>query len=46
MLLLLRILGIKRPVLLITLPLVTAAASYLLFVQFLRIPLPKGLIGL
>lgn len=46
MLLLLRILGIKRPVLLITLPLVTAAASYLLFVQFLKIPLPKGLIGL
>ena len=46
MLLLLRILGIKRPVLLITLALVTAAASYLLFVQFLRIPLPKGLIGL
>jgi hypothetical protein len=46
MLLLLKILGVKRPILLITLPLVTAAASYLLFVQFLRIPLPKGLIGL
>lgn len=46
MLLLLRILGIRRPVLLITLPLVTAAASYLLFVRFLKIPLPKGLIGL
>jgi hypothetical protein len=46
MLLLMRILGIKRPFLLITLPLVTAAASYLLFVQFLRIPLPKGLMGL
>lgn len=46
MLLLLRILGIKRLGLLIVLPLVTAAASYLLFVHFLRIPLPKGLIGL
>jgi len=46
MLLLLRILGIRRPVLLITLSLVTAAASYFLFVQFLKIPLPKGLIGL
>jgi hypothetical protein len=46
MLLLMRILGIKKPVLLITLPLFTAAASYLLFVRFLKIPLPKGLIGL
>jgi hypothetical protein len=46
MLLLLRILGIKRPFLLITLSLVTAAASYLMFIRFLKIPLPKGLIGL
>jgi hypothetical protein len=46
MLLLLRILGLKRPVLLATLPFLTAAGSYLLFVQFLKIPLPKGLIGL
>ena len=46
MLLLLRILGLRRPVLLVTLPLLAAAGSYLLFVQFLKIPLPKGLIGL
>lgn len=46
MLSLLRILGVKQPVLLISLPLLTPAGSYLLFVQFLKIPLPKGLIGL
>ena len=46
MLLLLRILGLRQPVLLVTLPLLAAAGSYLLFVQFLKIPLPKGLIGL
>jgi len=46
MLMLLRILGIKRPVLLMLMPLLTAVASYILFVQFLKIPLPKGLIGL
>ena len=46
MLLLLWILGLRRPVLLVTLPLLAAAGSYLLFVQFLKIPLPKGLIGL
>ena len=46
MIMLLRILGIKRPVLLMTMPLLTAVASYILFVQFLKIPLPKGLIGL
>lgn len=46
MLSLLAILGIRQPVLLVALPLLTAAGSYLLFVQFLRIPLPKGLIGL
>ena len=43
---LLRILGLRRPVFLLTLPLLTAAGSYLVFVQFLKIPLPKGLIGL
>jgi len=46
MLALLRILGVRRLSLLVTLPLLTAAGSYLLFVQFLKIPLPKGLIGL
>jgi hypothetical protein len=46
MLLLLRILGVRRPSVLVTLPLLTAVGSYLLFVQFLKIPLPKGLIGL
>jgi hypothetical protein len=46
MLSLLRILGVRRPALLVGLPLLTAAGSYFLFVQFLRIPLPKGLIGL
>jgi len=46
MLLLLWILGLRRPVLLVILPLLTAVGSYLLFVQFLKIPLPKGLIGL
>jgi len=46
MLSLLAILGVRQPALLVTLPLLTAAGSYLLFVQFLRIPLPKGLIGL
>jgi putative tricarboxylic transport membrane protein len=46
MLLLLRILGIRRPALLLGLSLLTAAGAYLLFVWFLKIPLPKGLIGL
>ena len=46
MLLLLRILGLRRPALLAALPLLAAVGSYLLFVQFLKIPLPKGLIGL
>ena len=46
MLLLLRILGLRRPVLLVILPLLAAAGSYLIFVRFLKIPLPKGLIGL
>jgi hypothetical protein len=43
---LLAILGVRKPSLLVGLPLLTAAGAYLLFVQFLRIPLPKGLIGL
>lgn len=42
----LAILGVRQPAALVSLPLLTAAASYLLFVRFLRIPLPKGLIGL
>lgn len=46
MLLLLRILGIKRPDLLMTIPPLTAVVCYFLFVRFLKIPLPKGLIGL
>ncbi len=46
MLLLLRILGLRRPVLLVILPILAAAGSYLIFVRFLKIPLPKGLIGL
>jgi len=46
MLSLLEILGVRKPALLIGLPLLTAAGSYLLFVYFLRIPLPKWLIGL
>jgi len=41
-----RILGIQRPVLLMLVPLLIAAASYLLFIQFLKIPLPRGFIGL
>ena len=43
---LLRILGIKRPGLLMIMPLLTAVVSYFLFVRILKIPLPKGLIGL
>ncbi|MDD4997768.1 MAG: tripartite tricarboxylate transporter TctB family protein [Syntrophales bacterium] len=46
MLMLLRILGIKRPGLLMIMPLLTAVVSYFLFVRILKIPLPKGLIGL
>jgi hypothetical protein len=46
MLLLLWILGIRRPALLLGLSLLTAAGAYLLFVWFLKIPLPKGLFGL
>jgi small-conductance mechanosensitive channel len=46
MLFLLWILGIRQPGFLLGMSLFMAAGAYLLFVQFLRIPLPKGLIGL
>ena len=42
---LLRILGIKRWAYNVLLSFVTAIASYFLFVQWLKIPLPKGWIG-
>ena len=43
---LLRILGMRRWTLNIFLSLVTAAVSYFLFVGWLKIPLPKGWIGI
>jgi hypothetical protein len=43
---LLRILGTRRWTLNILLSLVTAAAAYFLFVGWLKIPLPKGWIGI
>ena len=43
---LLRILGIKRWALNILISFVTAVGSYFLFVQWLKVPLPKGWIGL
>ena len=46
MLLLLRSLGIKGWAFLVTVSLLTAASSYVLFVYFLKIPLPKGLVGI
>ena len=46
MLFLLWVLGIRRPAFLLGISLVTAVGAYLLFVRFLKIPLPKGLIGL
>jgi hypothetical protein len=46
MLFLLWILGIRRPALLLGFSLATAAGAYFLFIWFLKIPLPKGLIGL
>lgn len=46
MLFLLRILGIRRPALLLGISVLTAAGAYLVFVWFLKIPLPKGLLGL
>ena len=46
MVVLLRILGMKRWTFNIILSFVTALGSYLLFVQWLNIPLPKGWIGI
>ena len=46
MVFLLRSLGIKRWLFIIVLSLATAVGSYLLFVQWLKIPLPKGWLGL
>ncbi len=46
MLALLRILGIKRWGLNILISVVTAVGSYLLFVKWLDIPMPKGWIGI
>jgi hypothetical protein len=43
---LLRVLGMKRWSLVLTVSAVAAAASYVLFVRWLQIPLPKGWIGL
>lgn len=43
---LLRILGLREWTINLPLSFVTAAASYFLFVQWLKIPLPKGWIGL
>jgi putative tricarboxylic transport membrane protein len=43
---LLRILGMKRWSLVLTVSAIAAVASYGLFVQWLQIPLPKGWIGL
>ena len=43
---LLRVLGVKRWIFNIFLSLITAGVSYFLFVQWLKIPLPKGWIGL
>jgi putative tricarboxylic transport membrane protein len=43
---LLRILGMKRWAFNILLSLVTAGVSYILFVGWLKIPLPKGFIGI
>ena len=46
MLALLRILGVKRWRFNLPLSFITAAVCYFLFVQWLKIPLPKGWIGL
>jgi hypothetical protein len=46
MLALLRILGVKRWRLNLPLSFITAAVCYFLFVQWLKIPLPKGWVGL
>jgi len=46
MLALLRVLGMKRWTLTLPLSLMTAVVCYFLFVQWLKIPLPKGWIGI
>ena len=46
MLVLLKILGMKRWFFSVLLSFVTAVVSYFLFVQWLKIPLPKGWIGI
>jgi hypothetical protein len=46
MLALLRVLGVKRWTLTLPLSFMTAVACYFLFVQWLKIPLPKGWIGI
>jgi hypothetical protein len=43
---LLRSLGIKKWPFLMIMSLATAVASYILFVYILKIPLPKGLLGI
>lgn len=42
---LLFILGIRRPLFLVVFSLLTAAGCYLLFMRWLKIPLPKGIWG-
>jgi putative tricarboxylic transport membrane protein len=46
MVLLIRVLGLKRWTVNIPVSLITAIGSYLLFVHWLKIPLPKGFLGL
>jgi putative tricarboxylic transport membrane protein len=46
MLALLRVLGVKKWTLTLPLSLMVAVACYFLFVQWLKIPLPKGWIGI
>ena len=46
MLALLRVLGVKRWTLTLPLSFMTAVVCYFLFVQWLKIPLPKGWIGI
>jgi hypothetical protein len=46
MLALLRVLGVRRWRLNLSLSFIAAAVCYFLFVQWLKIPLPKGLIGI
>lgn len=46
MLLLIRVLGVKRWTVNVPVSLITAVGSYFLFVHWLKIPLPKGFLGL